>query len=95
MTRDDDTSAFPARFAEAMMSASEDAVRSPQKLAETAFESGPSAGEFPLERVRGTATFKARVQSGGRINSPDANLMRWRPKQKTSCRQSSFQSILQ
>ena len=71
MTRDDST-AFPARLAEAMIEASEDAARTPQELAEAAFERSQSGAEFPLGRVQDTATFKARVQSGGRINIPDA-----------------------
>ena len=71
MTRDD-TSGFPARLAEAMFEAGEEAARQPQELAEAAFDQSGSAADFPLARVQDTATFKARVQSGGRINIPDA-----------------------
>ncbi|WP_238479002.1 AbrB/MazE/SpoVT family DNA-binding domain-containing protein [Natranaeroarchaeum sulfidigenes] len=65
----------PAMFAEQLQEAGEQAVESQQALARQ-FLSATSAGSssmsgFPAMTM-GTATFKTRVQSGGRISIPDA-----------------------
>jgi hypothetical protein len=68
----------PAMWASAMQDASEDAVDQQQKLFEQFLEAS-SAGmpdASPLSQIgqmgMGSAVFKTRVQSGGRISIPDA-----------------------
>ena len=66
----------PAMFTEQMQEAGEQAVESQQKLMEqfvqassaNPFEGMTNVGPMSL----GTATFKTRVQSGGRVSIPDA-----------------------
>jgi hypothetical protein len=72
MTDDDSTpSMFPSAFAEAMQRAGSDAKATQEQLTEAMLEA-TSPEEFPLDAVQGTATFKTRIQSGGRISIPDA-----------------------
>jgi len=79
MTEDDDDRDgmpwSPAAFAQQMQKASEQAAESQQELFEQFLSA--NAGGFsdstnlgPMSM--GTATFKTRVQSGGRISIPDA-----------------------
>ncbi|WP_135822588.1 AbrB/MazE/SpoVT family DNA-binding domain-containing protein [Halostella litorea] len=78
MTEDDDRGGMPwtpADFARQLQAASEDAVESQQELFEQ-FLSANAGGMDELSKLgpmsMGTATFKTRVQSGGRISIPDA-----------------------
>jgi hypothetical protein len=63
-------------FAEQLQEASEEAVDTQQELLRQfmAASTGTGTGGFPSlgAMSTGTATFKARVQSGGRISIPDA-----------------------
>lgn len=79
MTNDDDEMRWPpALFAEQFQDASEEAVEQQMKLfqrwlsgaygANDMTRSVPQVGPFGM----GTATFKTRIQSGGRISIPDA-----------------------
>ncbi|GAA0674624.1 AbrB/MazE/SpoVT family DNA-binding domain-containing protein [Natronoarchaeum mannanilyticum] len=65
----------PALFAEQMQEAGEQAVESQQELMKQFLSANAGAGgnlsQFPAMTM-GTATFKTRVQSGGRISIPDA-----------------------
>ena len=74
----DDSSGMPwppAMFAEQMQEAGEQAVESQQELMKQFLSASAGAGgnlsQFPAMTM-GTATFKTRVQSGGRISIPDA-----------------------
>ncbi len=69
---DDDTTTLPSAFIEAMRTASTDAATTQQEVTEAMLGADETAEEFPLDAVRGTATFKTRIQSGGRITIPDA-----------------------
>ncbi len=77
MTDDDSpTPWFPAMFTEQMQEAGEQMMGSQQELMKQFMQAGSTN---PLEALSsmgpinpGTATFKARVQSGGRISIPDA-----------------------
>ncbi len=75
---DDDTGMQwpPAMFAEQLQDAGEQAVESQQELMKQFLSASAGAGQngmsqFPAMTM-GTATFKTRVQSGGRISIPDA-----------------------
>jgi|APHM01.1.fsa_nt_gi hypothetical protein len=72
MTDDNEPpSMFPSAVTEAMQRAGSDAKATQEQLTETMFEAS-SPEELPLDAVQGTATFKTRIQSGGRISIPDA-----------------------
>ncbi|AGN00145.1 hypothetical protein L593_00950 [Salinarchaeum sp. Harcht-Bsk1] len=75
----DDNAGFPwppAMFAEQFQEASEDAMQRQQELYKqwlSMSADGTSGGLSELSALStGTATFKSRVQSGGRISIPDA-----------------------
>jgi len=71
MTDDDDSAAFPpAMFARQLQDAGEQAMQSQRELFEQFVGSSGSSAFGPMNM--GTATFKTRVQSGGRISIPDA-----------------------
>ena len=77
MTEDDSRPTwFPMPFASNVQDASEQMIETQQDMMRQFVEAG---GVNPFEEFRGfgpmdlgTATFKARVQSGGRISIPDA-----------------------
>ncbi|EMA31403.1 AbrB/MazE/SpoVT family DNA-binding domain-containing protein [Halobiforma nitratireducens] len=78
MTDDSDRSPWfpPAMFAEGMQEAGEQVAQSQQEMMKQFLEA-TSASSNPFEEMSafgpmnmGTATFKARVQSGGRISIP-------------------------
>jgi hypothetical protein len=72
MTDDDRTSMWPpAMFAEQLQDAGEKALSTQQEMMKQLLSSGSSASPFGPMNM-GTATFKTRVQSGGRISIPDA-----------------------
>jgi hypothetical protein len=73
MTDDDRRPMWPpAMFAEQLQDAGEKALSSQQEMM-TQFLSGTSSSGTPFGPMNmGTATFKTRVQSGGRISIPDA-----------------------
>ena len=75
MTDNDETTWPPALWAEQFQEASEQAVERQTEFARqmmTAGTQGPNRlPEFATSSL-GTATFKPRVQSGGRISIPDA-----------------------
>jgi hypothetical protein len=69
MTDDDETPPFPpAAFAQGLQNVTEQAVDQQQRF----YQQLLSGGDTGLGMSLGTATFKARVQSGGRISIPDA-----------------------
>lgn len=77
----DDSSGMPwppAMFAEQFQEASEEAVETQQELLQQFMSAnamsipGTDGGSSLGAMSMGTATFKARVQSGGRISIPDA-----------------------
>jgi hypothetical protein len=77
MTDDFSGMSWPsALFAEQFQQASEDAVESQQKLFEEFLSANAPMGSGSFSNLgamsMGTATFKTRVQSGGRISIPDA-----------------------
>lgn len=78
MTNDGDEMWWPpAMFANRMQEASEEAVEQQQQLfAQWLSGMDPNGGTGGLSQLsamsRSTATFKTRVQSGGRISIPDA-----------------------
>jgi len=78
MTEDDDRRGMPwtpADFARQLQAASEDAVESQQELFEQFLSANAGGMDGPSNlgpMSMGTATFKTRVQSGGRISIPDA-----------------------
>ncbi|MDR5656386.1 AbrB/MazE/SpoVT family DNA-binding domain-containing protein [Halodesulfurarchaeum sp. HSR-GB] len=73
MTDDDSNPAmFPSAFAKAMGQAGSDATETSAQMTEAMLDAAPTPETFPLEAVQGTATFKTRIQSGGRISIPDA-----------------------
>jgi len=72
MTDDDNTpSMFPSAFVEAMQGAGSEAKATQEQFAEAMAEAS-TPSEFPIDAVQGTATFKTRITSGGRISIPDA-----------------------
>jgi hypothetical protein len=75
MTDEDETTWPPTRWAEQFQAASEQAVEQQTEFAKqllNAGGSGPSSLPEVAASSMGTATFKTRVQSGGRISIPDA-----------------------
>jgi hypothetical protein len=75
MTDEDETTWPPALWAEQFQEASEQAVEQQTEFAKqllNAGQSGPSSLPELAASSMGTATFKTRVQSGGRISIPDA-----------------------
>ncbi|MFB6218408.1 MAG: AbrB/MazE/SpoVT family DNA-binding domain-containing protein [Halobacteriaceae archaeon] len=66
---DDGVAWPPAMFARGFQEASEQAIEGQREFYEQLFSG--SGGGLPGMSL-GTATFKARVQSGGRISIPDA-----------------------
>ena len=80
MTNDSDEPKWPpALWASAMQEASEDAIEQQQQLFEQFIDASSGAGmtdASPLSQLgkmgMGSAVFKTRVQSGGRLSIPDA-----------------------
>ena len=75
MTDEDETTWPPALWAEQFQAASKQAVDQQTAFAERLLSvggSGPSSLPELAAASMGTATFKTRVQSGGRISIPDA-----------------------
>jgi hypothetical protein len=70
MTDDRPTVWPPALFGQSLQEATEEAVESQRELFEQFVSNGSSGSSFPVDP--GMATFKTRVQSGGRISIPDA-----------------------
>lgn len=62
----------PAMFAEQLQQAGEQAMQSQQELFRQFFTNSNGTSGMQLPMSMGTATFKTRVQSGGRISIPDA-----------------------
>ncbi len=74
MTDENDGAAWSVNPLEAFQQASEQATRQQQQFVQSLL-AGESAGNgfgSQLDAVSRTATFKTRVQSGGRISIPDA-----------------------
>jgi hypothetical protein len=73
MTDEDDGLMWPPMF-KGMQQASESAMEQQQQLLQQLFASGgmPSFDMNQLGAMSQMATFKTRVQSGGRISIPDA-----------------------
>jgi len=73
MTDEDDGLMWPPMF-KGMQQASESAMEQQQQLMQQLFASGgmPSFDMNQLGAMSQMATFKTRVQSGGRISIPDA-----------------------
>ncbi|EMA53792.1 AbrB/MazE/SpoVT family DNA-binding domain-containing protein [Halococcus thailandensis] len=75
MTDEDDATWPPALWAQQFQEASEQAVEQQTEFAKQLMNvggSGPSSLSEIAATSMGTATFKTRVQSGGRISIPDA-----------------------
>ncbi|RJT04381.1 AbrB/MazE/SpoVT family DNA-binding domain-containing protein [Halococcus sp. IIIV-5B] len=75
MTDEDETMWPPAVWARQFQEASEQAVERQTEFAQQLFNAngaGPSSLPEMAASTMGTATFKTRVQSGGRISIPDA-----------------------
>jgi len=75
MTDEDDATWPPALWAKQFQEAGEQAVEQQTEFAKqlmSAGGSGPSSLSEIAATSMGTATFKTRVQSGGRISIPDA-----------------------
>jgi len=72
MTDDKPTTMFPpSMFFEGMQEAGEQAMSAQQEMMKQMMSGGNSSNfQFPMNM--GAATFKTRVQSGGRISIPDA-----------------------
>jgi len=72
MTDDDDGAALPPMF-RTFQKTSEQAVEQQQELFQQMMQSGAGGLDMnQLGAMSQTATFKTRVQSGGRISIPDA-----------------------
>ena len=72
MTDDDDEAALPPMF-RTFREASEQAAERQQELLQQMMRAGASGLDMnQLGAMSQTATFKTRVQSGGRISIPDA-----------------------
>lgn len=65
-------SQLPAQLAAKLQEVGEDAVGTQQQLLMQLLGEAQSPTDLPLETLQRTATFKTRVQSGGRISIPDA-----------------------
>ena len=73
MTDDDDGVLWPPTMFRGMQEASEQALESQQEMMKQLFGAGMSGMDMnQLGAMSQTATFKTRVQSGGRISIPDA-----------------------
>lgn len=74
MTDEDDATWPPALWAKQFQEASEQAVEQQTAFAKQMMNAGSGTGGLPeiAATTMGTATFKTRVQSGGRISIPDA-----------------------
>jgi hypothetical protein len=74
MTDEDDATWPPALWAKQFQEASEQAVEQQTEFAKQLMNAGssPSSLSEIAATSMGTATFKTRVQSGGRISIPDA-----------------------
>lgn len=76
MTTDDEQMWPPALFAKQWQEAGEDVVEQQTKLFRQFLSLNSGSGMDPLSQLgamsMGVATFKTRVQSGGRISIPDA-----------------------
>jgi len=73
MNDDDDGLAWPPMMFDSFQQAGEQAFEQQQKLFEQMLSVGASGLDMnQLGAVSQTATFKTRVQSGGRISIPDA-----------------------
>jgi DNA-binding transcriptional regulator/RsmH inhibitor MraZ len=74
MTDEDDAMWPPALWAKQFQEASEQAVEQQTEFAKQLMNAGSSPGSLSemAAASMGTATFKTRVQSGGRISIPDA-----------------------
>ena len=76
MTEDSSRMAWPTLFTEQLKQASEGAVETQQELLEEFMSTNTPMGSGSFSNLgamsMGTATFKTRVQSGGRISIPDA-----------------------
>ena len=72
MTGDDDGPAWPPMF-KTFQETSEQAVEQQQEMLRQMFQAGAGGLDMnQLGAMSQTATFKTRVQSGGRISIPDA-----------------------
>jgi len=63
--------ALPELLTEKLQEVGEDAIGTQQELLQL-LGAAQSPTDLPLETLQQTATFKTRVQSGGRISIPDA-----------------------
>jgi len=76
MTDDSSRMAWPALFTKQLQQASEDAVETQQEMLAEFMSANTPMGSSSFSNLgamsTGTATFKTRVQSGGRISIPDA-----------------------
>jgi hypothetical protein len=76
MTDEDEPTWPPALWAKQFQEASEQAVENQSEFAQQLLSAGTGSGPSSLPQLAassmGTATFKTRVQSGGRISIPDA-----------------------
>jgi hypothetical protein len=74
MTEDDDGPAWPPMMS-GWQDASEQAIEQQQEFMQQLFQASTGAGGLDMNQLGAmsqTATFKTRVQSGGRISIPDA-----------------------
>jgi hypothetical protein len=73
MTDEDSGLAWPPAMFKPMQEASEQAMETQQEFWEQMLQSGSAGLDMnQLGAMRGMATFKTRVQSGGRVSIPDA-----------------------
>ena len=73
MTDDDDGPTWPPTMFTGWQEASEQAMEQQQELLKQMFQAGAGGLDMnQLGAMSRTATFKTRVQSGGRISIPDA-----------------------
>jgi len=73
MTEDDESPAWPPAMFKAFQETSEQAVEQQTELFQQLMRGGlPGVDMSQLSAMSQTATFKTRVQSGGRISIPDA-----------------------
>lgn len=63
---------IPAQLAAKLQEVGEDAFDTQQQMLMQLLGEAQSPTDLPLETLQRTATFKTRVQSGGRISIPDA-----------------------
>lgn len=72
MTEDDDGTTWPASPFRVFQQASEQAAEQQQQALQALLGGGTNGLGAQLGAMSRTATFKTRVQSGGRISIPDA-----------------------